>query len=221
MRRRGRRESRRPDSSGRGQAPVAARRPPFNRSIFRRGAVVSLVASVALLACNEDNRYRVLNFFFDGVPKPGEKKPVGYAVDTSANFPEDPEAQKPKRIERYPHTPYRTGDCGGCHDNMTGQLVALPEEGLCLLCHRGLTADLRYVHGPVAVNACTYCHDPHGSLYPGVLLDEPTKLCLKCHTQGDLGAGAHHERLDITACTDCHGAHGGADPFFLRQNNEN
>ncbi len=43
--------------------------------------MVLLVASVAetLCGCSQDTRYRVLSFFFEGVPKPGEKsewKPV-------------------------------------------------------------------------------------------------------------------------------------------------
>lgn len=168
-------------------------------------------------ACDENRHYRTLTFFFDGVPKPGEKPPVGYAPDGSAGFPDAEQSDRAvPRIVRYAHPPYREGKCAACHDNTSGQLVATPQEGLCAPCHRDVPGAVRYVHGPVAVKDCLTCHHFHGSTYPSILLDEPRGLCLRCHAEADLGTGPHHEAASQSDCTDCHHPHGGADQFFLR-----
>ena len=116
----------------------------------------------------------------------------------------------------YSHAPYRDNLCKECHDMTKGKLVQEPEEGLCMRCHEGLTYQVRYVHGPVAVNACLECHHFHFSSNPGITLESGDALCFRCHGQEDLLPGAHHEQGEA-GCLDCHHPHGGEDPYFVRQ----
>ena len=80
-----------------------------------------------------------------------------------------------------------------------------------------LPGDARYVHGPVVVSDCFFCHHYHNSIYAGVLIAESTDLCLRCHNGADLTKGAHHEALDQSACTECHDPHVGDNRFFVKQ----
>jgi predicted CXXCH cytochrome family protein len=210
-------------------------------AILAAGPVVVLSG----LACSEATRHRVLEFLFDGVPQPGAETTVGYAPSGRRMAPAgmDPSAvtEAPAR-QVFPHPPYRDGRCGRCHRPLDGQLFRRPEEGLCQGCHTEVPGEVRYVHGPVAVSACAFCHHHHGSSRPKLLLDDVTALCLSCHQRQDLTEGPHHETISETAkrrnvetihdpqsaipnpqspidarpCTDCHQPHGGADRFFLR-----
>lgn len=202
--------------------PSAARRGLQRRARRGRGRallVALALAGVGLPACSEGARYRVLSYFFDGVPEPGATPPPrGYAreIETARRpFLVNEERAAPVAIA-YAHEPFRQGDCTGCHNRTTGELVATPRGGLCRSCHPEVPGDLRYVHGPVAVSDCLFCHNAHGSGEPHVLVAEPTQLCLRCHDRGDLSTGAHHANADATGCSACHSAHGGADPYFLR-----
>ncbi|MHC4063210.1 MAG: cytochrome c3 family protein [Planctomycetota bacterium] len=180
-----------------------------------------LLAMLSLgLACSANTRYRVLSFFFDGVPRPGEAKPTGYAAPgtfVQQDAPDQPGRPVARRPKIYAHQPYRDNRCGGCHDSTTGQLFRLPEEGLCTTCHRDVPGQAVYVHGPVAVNACLFCHHHHSSTYPHLLLDDPAVICLRCHESEHIAAGEYHATIESRACTECHDAHGGSDRFFLKR----
>ncbi len=168
-------------------------------------------------ACNPSKRYRVLTFFFDGVPPPNATPQVGYAR-IGGNVPvEETDAKSNKRIlALYAHPPFRENRCGGCHSQETGELIRTPDKGLCFMCHQKPQAQFTYVHGPVAVNACLVCHHHHTSPNKKLLLYDETETCLQCHDLGDLGEGSHHQALDMRVCTQCHHAHGGSNRFFLK-----
>ncbi len=181
------------------------------------------------LACTEAQRYRTLCFFFDGVPVPGSRveapsEPDPTELDADAlvqetapaeELPPTPEPEpQPGAIRRHP--PYRDYRCGSCHDTSSGRLLRTPQEGLCRQCHENVPGDLRYVHGPVAVDACLFCHHPHGGQFAMQLRAEPADVCLRCHDADDVREGAHHAVLDESACTDCHSGHGGSERFFLK-----
>jgi len=69
----------------------------------------------------------------------------------------------------------------------------------------------------VAVADCLFCHHPHSSIYPSLLLFEPGELCFHCHGRSDLSTGVHHHTLGEQACVECHDPHAGEDPFFLKR----
>ena len=185
----------------------------------KRPVVLCLLMSaswVVCVACSQTTRYHVLSFFFDGVPEPGragagiELQPGEQTGPAAAPAP----ARVPKRF--FAHTPYRENRCEGCHDATSGQLTRSVPDGLCLTCHSKLTADARFVHGPVAVNDCTVCHHFHGSAFANLLLADPVATCLNCHDREDLSVGEHHAGLDRNSCVDCHNPHAGGDRFFLK-----
>ena len=191
---------------------------PGGEASNRLRIVASILAAICLLggACSEPARYRVLTFFFDGVPVPGQAPAVGYEV-VRRELPGSAGGRRAQpSVINYTHTPFRKDDCGACHNPTSGQLFSTDREGLCAGCHRDVPGPARYVHGPVAVSDCLFCHHPHGSAYPGVLVAEATALCLRCHARADLSEGAHHADIDERSCIDCHHPHAGDDRFFLK-----
>ncbi|UCG32018.1 MAG: hypothetical protein JSU68_10175 [Phycisphaerales bacterium] len=181
--------------------------------------LIGLPGTLALLpACSEPTRYRVLSFFFDGVPEPGQVQDAGDEVDPqAAPEPAGPSDALARRRPVFAHPPYRENSCGTCHTRFGGGLRQTPEDGLCQTCHPDIPGDLEFVHGPLAVNSCLSCHDPHASSHPAILLGEVNDVCFSCHRRNDLTKRPEHEPEQELSCTDCHGAHGGSDRYFLRR----
>ncbi|MFQ5591583.1 MAG: cytochrome c3 family protein [Phycisphaerae bacterium] len=173
-----------------------------------------------LPACYAPVRYRVLTLFFDGVPQPGSRPAVGYATP-STEMPR--QGIQPSDVplstsgEVHAHPPYRDNKCGSCHNTTTGQLYRTPKEGLCQGCHTDIPGQVRYVHGPVAVRECLFCHHFHTSPYPKVLLRDATSTCFRCHRRADLAPGPHRDTIDHQSCVACHNPHGGSYKYFLRR----
>lgn len=181
---------------------------------------ILLSVLILLLACSKKSRYRVLTFFFDGVPPPistlvdEATEPIPDFVD-EADSQADSVARLARAPVQYPHPPYRNGKCGSCHNPADSQLFKTPQEGLCLSCHAELIADKIYLHGPVAVNACLNCHHHHASIHPKVLLRDINETCSQCHDLDDVKSGAHHDTIADGTCVACHNPHGGENRFFL------
>ncbi len=179
----------------------------------------SLATAVALAACSQTTKFHVLSFFFDGVPPPGVRSEAEQASEAgtkggaSAGAPEKPAETSSKY---FTHTAYAQHRCGSCHNKQTGNLFRRPEEGLCQTCHTDPPGRARFVHGPVAVNACLFCHHPHVAPFPGVTLLDVPELCVQCHDPADLALGAHHDVPNRSRCTECHNPHGGDNRFFLK-----
>ncbi len=193
-------------------------------AILLAGAALCL-PPVLLACCAESTKYRVLSFFFDGVPKPGEQPAEkGYARIGSGResraFNHPTTRSTPGGIV-YAHPPYAQSKCEGCHDRSTGRLVRKPQDGLCRICHTKAFDDAKFLHGPVAANACLFCHHYHSSERPGMLLDAPRALCVHCHRVEDIAA-SHSEDADIEqrSCIDCHDPHKGDNRFFLKQDGD-
>jgi DmsE family decaheme c-type cytochrome len=99
----------------------------------------------------------------------------------------------------------------------------------CLQCHVDKRGPFVFEHPSVAVEGCSVCHRPHGSMNTR-LLTRPVvfTICLECHNGGGTGTrnqgvdiqSARHNLLDpkFQKCTLCHvRIHGSnADQFFLR-----
>jgi predicted CXXCH cytochrome family protein len=167
------------------------------------------VATAIMSGCSATKRYRVLSFFFDGVPEPGKA-----ASDPVARDPRKRNAATPVTVRKFwEHGPYAAKLCDACHSRATNRLL-MSADKLCLKCH---TLDLRerYVHGPVAAGACRVCHEPHRSFYPFLLVAEPKDLCITCHDQKTMPKWEAHKGRD-RQCTKCHDAHGSDYEFLLR-----
>lgn len=200
--------------------------PPTTRRTAAILAVAVLCVPPILLACcAESTKHQVLTFFFDGVPEPGEEPPPeGYPrlAGGAASRPfNHPTTQTSPGGVVHAHPPYAQSKCGGCHDPSTGRLVRQPDEGLCRICHTKAFDDARFVHGPVAANACLFCHHYHSSDRPAMLLGEPRSLCLHCHKLDDIAA-SHSADADIErrSCIECHDPHKGSNRFFLKQDGD-
>ena len=173
------------------------------------------VALMLAASCSsKTTRYRVLSFFFDGVPDPNA--PVLEKLADSPSPGKADKVQKPRR-EIFAHKPWRENKCRDCHNPDNGMLYETLEKGLCQSCHPEVPGDTAYVHGPVAINDCLSCHDPHKSQYPGLLRDDAKLICFRCHNEADLTKGPGHKSIGEVACIECHDPHGGNDPLFLRQ----
>ena len=174
------------------------------------------------LACAESTRYRVLSFFFEGVPKPGEALAAAgdtdgehAAVTDGEGQPADEEGVVATGPVARLHPPYQQFRCGVCHNPNAGGVMKSPQEGLCRACHE-IPGDLRFAHGPVSVSDCLFCHHHHGGEHIYMLRTDPKDLCFRCHDADDLTEGQHHATLEENLCMDCHHAHGGDNRFFLK-----
>ncbi|MCL5024678.1 MAG: hypothetical protein M1497_15190 [Nitrospirae bacterium] len=166
--------------------------------------VMLLILMAFVYGCEGKSSYKVLSFFFDGVPPPGQAK-------SEAGREAKTEGTQPKTTYRE-HGPYAARQCEACHVRGSNRLV-LPIEELCLKCH---TLDLRkkYVHGPLASGGCKVCHEPHGSAYPYLLVAEPKEFCLYCHNRNDIAKQAAHKGVEAQ-CTSCHDAHSSDKKYLL------
>jgi len=184
-------------------------------------ASLSLAVAGTLLvsACAASTRYKVLSFFFEGVPRPGQVDAP--STDESTALPgQDPLSllRAANRTEVFWHRPFVDRECARCHSMVQGGAVRDVPGGICLSCHEGLLADRPFVHGPAAVGACVQCHHPHRSEIPGILLREGEATCTHCHALEDLIPGDHHGAIGTTpgGCVECHDPHGGVDRLFLK-----
>jgi predicted CXXCH cytochrome family protein len=155
-----------------------------------------------------ETRYKVLSFFFDGVPPPGAAK------DAENNKPG--KGQKSDVVSSFkPHGPYAAKLCNACHESGSNKLIQ-PIEELCLYCHsQVLSQAKKRLHGPLATGGCTICHSAHGSQYPYFLLDESKKFCYHCHNEKDVLRREVHNKTG-EQCTSCHSAHSSNKEFLLK-----
>lgn len=113
-------------------------------------------------------------------------------------------------------------DCTTCHEVEVGEdgtLVSLIETDpeLCLICHDEFTEavelDLETPHYPAA-EACSTCHDPHGTELKPLLKAVPRELCLSCHEIEDIDSG-HPIPVSRSGCISCHSPHGSDQEHML------
>jgi predicted CXXCH cytochrome family protein len=167
-----------------------------------------LVAGLSLYGCAPKTRYKVLSFFFDGMPNP--EMPV-----KKENAGKQNDEMSPMRAVTYRmHGPYAARMCNGCHTPGSNVLI-LPPDKLCFRCHK-LDLSKKYVHGPVAAGGCLKCHDPHGSAYPYFLVADPATFCLRCHDKKDIAKNEAHKGIEGQQCTTCHDAHSSDKEYLLK-----
>lgn len=129
------------------------------------GALILIMAGLALNSCSPETRYEVLTFFFTGVPPPGEdEKPVEAAQASAGGLAAARERQAKFKEARmvhlrrplaWIHGPFAANECSKCHalgaskkftaafgDSGVGAIgggvgprLVMPIEELCISCH--------------------------------------------------------------------------------------
>ncbi len=175
-----------------------------------RATALALCVAIALLCgCNTTKNYKVLSFFFDGVPDPN-KAPADHGVGDAKKEVGTAQAAGSRYKE---HGPYAARECQSCHMRATNALI-MPIEDLCFKCH-SIDVRKKYIHGPLASGGCKICHQAHGSAYPYLLVSEPKEFCIYCHDRKAIARGGGHKDME-TQCTVCHDAHSSDKEYLLK-----
>jgi len=186
------------------------------RDSGRVGVMLALVLGPVLLAvgCNEQKHYRMLSFFFDGVPVPEHmREELGLTEGGGAG-------RTRMLVEQTPvfyHEPYQTRECFGCHDRDQAFEAITTDSRSCQGCHESYFQILPgdWVHGPVAMGMCGHCHQPHKSEHQGLLTAAQPDICFQCHEQDLVKADVFHSRLEDLTCSRCHDPHAAGNRRLL------
>jgi len=167
-------------------------------------------------SCAKVERHKVMSYFFDGVP------PLEQDQFEEAIF--DPNTQEPDQTGQpvwYVHEPRK--DCSNCHRKrrtfrgLSAQTYLLaPVPKLCHNCHTDYISTASFVHGPVAVGQCLFCHTPHKSKIEHLLEKPEPELCYLCHEANMIELIPAHLPQQKSACTDCHDPHAGPTKALLK-----
>lgn len=180
--------------------------------------VVVAVSVIILDGCTAPARYRVLSFFFDGVPPP-----EGWTGPTPGWYPppegtvqivDEPAEQK----ITYYHKPYIERQCFDCHDREGTYQAPQYTASLCRRCHESYTRVETddWVHGPVNQGDCSLCHQAHKSDNPGLLTMAQPAMCFNCHDPGFIQSDPMHAQLPADVkCSDCHDPHAAGNRLML------
>lgn len=167
--------------------------------------VTSFVVTALLYGCEvTPARYKVLSFFFDGVPNPEEVKVAEIR---------EKENKEIARTTGAGHAPYAAKMCDACHVPFTNALV-VPISELCYRCHE-MKLNKKWVHGPIASGGCRVCHDPHSSRYKFLLVSESESFCFYCHDEKAIMKNEAHKG-NVMKCTSCHDAHMSDNRYLLK-----
>jgi len=171
---------------------------------------------IFFVSCDEVKRHEALTFFFDGVPPLGPESLQGESLDPNSSEL----AQTGQTPAWYVHEPRK--DCSICHGkrkqrSFSSQIYltsSVPK--LCYKCHTDYTVSASFVHGPVAVGQCLFCHNPHKSKIEHLLIAPEPELCYQCHDIDTIELIASHLPKQLSSCTDCHNAHASSTKALLK-----
>ncbi len=182
-------------------------------------ALLSATAVATLLACaTPQQRYKVLSFFFDGVPPPesGAAAELRQAPTDEDAIALSAQAALASAIQPSIHKPYQKKECDRCHAGST-QTMRKGDKPFCFDCHKESDLGKKLNHDPAAEGECLECHHPHRSANPALLTSRTTELCFACHDPDDKPYKNRHKPLrQKGGCTNCHNPHGGTQTAFLR-----
>ena len=190
--------------------------------VFFRIRPALLVLGLILLvlffiSCNEIERHKALTFFFDGVPPLGQGGLQTEPIETSS-----PELSQTGQAQVwYVHEARK--DCSNCHSkriqrgfsSSQPRLIA-PIPKLCYNCHTDFATSAQFVHGPVAVGQCLFCHNPHKSQIKHLLREPEPDLCYECHDINTIELIAAHLPKQLSDCTYCHDPHSSTNEVLLK-----
>lgn len=215
--------------------------PRLAGSLWRMAPVVIgllVLSALILTGCQDEvKRYETLSFFFDGVPPPegydlpDQPEPLigpwGIMVDPESDLgrqmlsqrqamPDMPFTEVAEEVFFY-HTPYKSRDCFGCHEQEQGYTPPTTGAQLCSRCHESYMQfeNDDWVHGPVVVGQCGWCHEAHKSEYQSLVKDSQPTLCMSCHDESFIENDDFHAGLDNQQCTDCHDPHASGNRLLL------
>jgi len=183
--------------------------------------ILLVLLSAFVAGCDEVERHKVVTFFFDGVPSVAGEK----VTETDASDPNSRKSaqMRPKLGSWYVHElrePQKK--CTVCHGkrrqrgfSRQAHLIA-PVPKLCYDCHTDYTVSSSFVHGPVAVGQCLFCHNHHKSKIEHLLKEPEPKLCHQCHDINAIKSIPDHLTQLSSACTDCHEAHASSIKYLLK-----
>jgi len=181
------------------------------------GLMLLVFFGIFFMSCDEAERYETLTFFFDGVPPPGSTGLQGEPLDSNS-LELDQTGQTPAW---YVHEPRK--DCTTCHGKRKQRgfssetyLIAQEPE-LCYNCHDDYTISAPFVHGPVAVGQCLFCHNPHKSKIKYLLKEPEPGLCYLCHDVNTIELIAAHLPNRLSSCTNCHNPHASSLKALLKE----
>jgi len=150
------------------------------------------------------------------VPLSAQAAQMKYEVVKAPLRPAKEVAPVAAGTQKHTHAPFQAGKCGICHvrndDKNPGGLRHASVNDECLECHEDTrdVMDRRFKHFPSEVS-CNYCHNPHNSVEPGLLLAKAEELCSQCH-KGIMKVVAtakvkHGAITDGKRCSNCHNPH--------------
>jgi predicted CXXCH cytochrome family protein len=175
---------------------------------MRRPLVITLIPTAVAVACwvgcSVEKDYKILSFFFEGVPTPEElaaQRSGGLALATAPNY--------------LIHSPYAAEACLECHASPTDMLMTRDDSHVCRKCHEGVVTQYAVMHGPVVGEACLWCHNPHMSGHEHLLRQGSPALCMQCHDEGLMNSLLPAHDAPGTDCLACHQGHGGSTRGFL------
>ena len=158
--------------------------------------------------CVTEKNYKMLSFFFDGVPEPGKVM----TTDTLGRAGSKDQAKT--EVRGVVHGPYAARLCKACHEAGTSNNLILPIDQLCANCHN-IRLDKKWIHGPVVSGGCRVCHMPHSSRFGFLLVADSKDFCFYCHNRADVFKNPVHQGSD-SSCTTCHDAHMSDTKYLLK-----
>jgi predicted CXXCH cytochrome family protein len=176
---------------------------------------VVALASISLVGCAPEKQYKVLSFFFDGVPVHDTTIVVqnNTAASEDGDMVVNHNISKP---EYFTHKPYEEEKCNSCHESDFSNRLIKKTPELCYNCHDDFSSQFKSLHGPVNGGYCTECHNQHMSKYEKLLDRTGQDLCLSCHQKEQILKSNKHEKIGSRNCTECHNPHGGDNSGMLK-----
>jgi predicted CXXCH cytochrome family protein len=177
--------------------------------------IITLVVSgFIIISCTPQEKYRVLSFFFDGVPEPISEH-LTISLDSISNNDgvNATAALRDEKPTQYIHEPYQ--DCESCHTPSSMGSLRKKQPMLCYDCHDNFNESYNKLHGPVQGGYCTSCHNPHKSKIQNLLVEKGAKLCYQCHESSVIGQSNMHADIGETNCINCHNPHGGVNKNYM------
>lgn len=198
---------------------------PARKRIICVSIILAGVFGVVVTGCDREARYKILTFFFEGVPPLDREKT---AVETEMTMADDESQQtvvaEEKPVSRVlqqgrPSKHKLVADCNRCHIGGMGsgqrQLVE-PLPDLCYSCHATFEIPGDSLHGPIVVGDCVFCHDAHQSRNVHLQKAPQPDLCYLCHRREDMSDIADHQDKEEIICTDCHDPHAGSTRLRMK-----